>query len=102
MNAVTQANPTSSPATEEVCNLLLEIAGRPPGRMLTARRYARILDAAAPQVASPQGEEADGEFIPETMWGRMLPEHSKMAANDGIERETRVAGWLSKSKTWVR
>ena len=103
MEAMPQPGTGPSAAAEEVCGLLLELAGRSPGRMLTARRHARILDAAVPHMSLPQREEAQRRIrLLETRWGPLLPGHSDLTENDGIEPETRVAVWLSRRRTSER
>lgn len=44
--------------TQLLCGLLLEFAGRSPGRMLTARRHVVALDAALPHMTAAQRAEA--------------------------------------------
>ena len=88
---------------EELCNLLLEIVGRNTGRMQTARRHARVLDAATPHMNVTQRAEARrriGQL--ETKWGPLLAGSSETyghaAENCEISPETRVARWLSTRK----
>ncbi len=86
--------------SEKLCALLLEIAGKNTGRMQTARRHARVLDAATEFMNLAQRAEARGRIgALETKWGPLLPGAPEMyhtaAKNLEISPEQRVSRWLS-------
>ena len=90
----------SGNATEKLCALLLEIVGKNPGRMRTAKRHARVLDAAIPHMYGEQSTEARRRIQAlETRWGPLLPGDPAMcdaaAENLKISPERRATRWLS-------
>lgn len=92
-----------SKTQDQLCALLLEIVGKNPGRMRTAQRHARVLDAAIPQMNAEQRTEARSRIRAlETKWGPLLP--GKPATSGGATKnleilpEQRVARWLSTRK----
>ena len=89
--------------SQQLCGLLLEIVGKNAGRMQTARRHVRVLDAAAPHMDVAQRAEARRRIGKlETKWGPLLagdPEmHAQAAENCEISPEERVSRWLSTRK----
>ena len=88
---------------EELCALLLEIVGRNTGRVQTARRHVRVLDAAMTHMDIAQRAEARRRIRHlETRWGPLLPGdpemYGKASENCEILPEERVARWLSKRR----
>lgn len=89
-----------SAAMEELCGLVLELAGRSTGRMESARRHVLVLDAAVPYMTVQQRQEARRRITAiETKWGPMLPGAHDNAEFDGVPPITRVARWLSTRRT---
>lgn len=89
--------------TELLCGLLLEFAGRAPGRMATARRHVAVIDAALPYMTPVQQAEGRRRIKHlETKWGPMLPGAQEELENGGYSTEMRVARWLSTRKQPVR
>lgn len=73
---------------EKLCALLLELAGRGPGRMATARRHAHILDAAMMHMNAVQRAEARRRIIAlETKWVRCSPENTMIRKSTAFHRK---------------
>ena len=94
---------SSGSSPEKLCALLLEIVGKNTGRLQTARRHVRVLDAAAAYMNIAQRAEARGRIRAlETRWGPMLPgdpgTYDTPAENLQLSPEQRVARWLSTRK----
>ena len=97
------ANDDPSATQDQLCALLLEIVGKNPGRMRTAQRHARVLDAAISHMNAEQRTEACRRIRAlETKWGPLLPGNPATynAATENLEilPEQRVARWLSTRK----
>ena len=99
MQAPPRTEAPSPKVAEELCSLLLELAGRSAGRMGSARRHVGVLDAAMPYMSKAQRGEARRRILElETKWGPMLPGVPDKQETGTIPPETRAARWLSTRK----
>lgn len=98
-------NPLANPlgGNAELCELLLRIAGRSPGRMESARHHVNVLDAALPYMSQPQALIARGRIAAlETKWGPLLPGAQTDGMSGEIPPTARVGRWLSRRRTPAR
>lgn len=81
----------------DLCDLLLQIAGRDTNRRPSAVRHVAVLDAAIPYMTQSQASIARARITGlETRWGRLLPGASDMAETDAIPPEVLMHRWLSQ------
>jgi hypothetical protein len=81
---------------EQLCDLLLTLAGKNTGRMQTAIIHARVLEEAFPLMTREQQAIARARLTAiETKWGSLFWDDQISPENGGIPPETRVANWLS-------
>lgn len=89
---------------EELCDLLLKVAGLGLSRMADARRHVEVLDAAIPHMTKAQAKLARQRIRKyEDKWGPLLPgDHENQADGEKSGEETPyveiVARWLSRRK----
>lgn len=91
------------PAANELCDLLLEVAGRDTNRLPGVRRHVRVLDAALPHMSAAQAKIARERIRRhQTKWGPLLEGNQCKGSNSSeiceISPEQRVADWLATRK----
>ena len=87
-------------SVQQLCNLLLQVAGRDTNRLASVQRHARVLDAALPHMTTEQSKVARERIRRfEAKWGPVLSGSKKETETDGILPEMRVANWLSVRRT---
>ena len=81
---------------ENVCDLLLEVAGRDTNRLVTVKRHVNVLDAAIPYMSPAQAKIARDRIRRfQTKWGRVLPGTENEPEIDVIPPKIRIVNWLS-------
>jgi len=98
-SGISSEAPDRADAVRDLCQMLLEIAGRDTNRLPSVIRHVRILESAIRYMAPAQKDEAIARIDRlQTKWGCLLPEAEKEAETSAIPPEMRIAGWLAKRR----
>lgn len=85
---------------QELCDLLLQVAGRDTNRLPSVRRHAGVLAAAMPYMTTGQADVARQRIRRfETKWGLVLPGIQEETDIATVSAELRVAEWLSMRRS---